>query len=156
MQKESYEQYTKRIEGLANPVILSREDWEKETNPPQVVEEAPEPEPKQQQFSSAEQTHMAVMAEEARKSEQYKIRPANPLDIAFPKIGLESTENTLKVRESSEEAFRALQAQAEEDRRASEERQRKLEKKLAEQEHLSEIAKNAYIADQIRAGRQVQ
>ena len=154
MQKENYEQYTKRIEGLANPVILSREEWEKETNPKQP-DALPEPEPKQKVFSSVEMAHMAVLEEERKQRERTRLKPDNPLDAGFPKQGLSAEEQALKERESNESAFRALQAQAEEDRRASEERERKLQKELIEQEHLSEIAKTAYASDQIRAGRKI-
>jgi len=144
---ETYEQYYRRMSGLPDQShILTQEQWDGQTRPKTQHEPEPEAEIAPKQYSSAEQTHMAVMAAEALVSDRLRANP--PID-AWPKIGLTAEENARRVRESNEDKMRALQAQEEEDKRDSEERQRLLEKDIADSEHAREMAAKLREADLI-------
>jgi len=156
--KETYEQYQKRMstfpqEGLT---ILTEQEWKEATTPkaePGVDCGTFSETPKQPRFSAAERAHMEVVAAEARRSERCKIKPEDPLAIAFPKIGLTAEEQAAKVRQDHAEALRDIQAREQEDRRLVDERLKKLEKETADAEHAREMAVKALESDRIRAGR---
>jgi hypothetical protein len=149
---ETYEQYQKRMsafpqEGLT---ILTEQEWKEATTPKAepTVEDTPKPEaPKQRGFSATEEAHMEEIAAQAREADKLKADP--PID-AWKKIGLTAEEQLLAERESNQAHVRALYAQENEDRRASEERQRKLEAEITQAEHMREQAEAALIADRIR------
>jgi len=156
--KETYEQYQKRMstfpqEGLT---ILTEQEWKEATTPkaePVVDCGTFSETPKQPQFSATELTHMQVLEEQRKQSERVRVRPDDPLAIAWLKVGLSSEEQAAKVKQSSDEALRDIQAREEGDKRAADERLKKLEKEAADAEHAREMAIKALESDRIRAGR---
>jgi hypothetical protein len=156
--KETYEQYQKRMstfpqEGLT---ILTEQEWKEATTPkaePVIDCGTFSETPKQPRFTATELAHMTVLEEQRKQSERVRVKPDDPLAIAWPKVGLSSEEQAAKVKQSSEEALRDIQAREEEDRKAADERQKKLEAEAANAEHAREMAIKALESDRIRAGR---
>jgi formate dehydrogenase assembly factor FdhD len=144
---ETYLQYIGRTQGLPDFVPLNQSEFEAhqqytQANLEQIAQGANH-KPQPINRTALELEHLAVLAVEAEQSTMFR----SPEHSETVRQGFSATEEQQRVRGSHEELFRAIEAEEQESRRAEAERQRKLDKELADSEHRLEMAAKALEAE---------
>jgi hypothetical protein len=145
---ETYLQYIGRTQGLPDFVPLTQSEFEAhqqytQANLEQIAQESANHKPQPIHRTALELEHLAVLAAEAEQSTGFR----SPEHSETVRQGLTAIEQQQCVRGSHDELFRAIQAEEQESRRAEAERQRKLDKELADSEHRLEMAAKALEAE---------